>query len=138
MLPEEAYMIYNLSSLGTKADWNAGAQNTKHDAMRCSHAISLVSAMFIFNVSETWTLLSHGSSREHTPLHAVAKKPSNSMLNRMFVPNTVCLKRWRKLHIERHRNLYSSPYTLKVIAKSTRIRIMKEMKNPYRASWFDW
>jgi hypothetical protein len=46
-------MTYNLSSLAMNADLYAGAQNTKHDAMRCSHAISRVSAMFMFNVSET-------------------------------------------------------------------------------------
>jgi len=50
MLPEETYMTYNLSSLAMNADLYAGAQ---HDAMRCSHAISRVSAMFMFNVSDT-------------------------------------------------------------------------------------
>ena len=46
-------MTYNLSYLAMNADLYAGAQNTKHDVMRCSHAISRVSAMFMFKVSET-------------------------------------------------------------------------------------
>lgn len=39
-------MTYDLSCLAMNTG-NAGAQNTKQDAMKCSHAISRVAAMFI-------------------------------------------------------------------------------------------
>jgi hypothetical protein len=42
----------------------------------------------------------------------------------MFVPTIQSVWNDGQSYIERHRNSYNSPYTLKVMPKSTRIRIM--------------
>ena len=136
-------MTYNLSSLAMNADLYAGAQNTKHDAMRCSHAISRVSAMFMFNVSETWTSLSHGSSREDTPLHTVAKKPSNSTLRRKSVPTIQYVWNDGQNNTLRgtvictiHHVLLRQYQNQRGLGLRATIR-MQEMKNPYPPSLLD-